>query len=1158
MLEAKRSEREPFESPFMVGHPASVLSVAAWVFLLTPILCMSADSERIEFFESRIRPILAQDCYQCHNSEGTAEGGLVLDHRDGLLEGGDRGPSIVPGDPAQSLLIQAIRHEDDDLKMPSSGPKLDQAIVRDFEQWIRVGAPDPRDRPPTDTELATDTDWSAIMQRRKRWWSFQPIRRSEPPVIEKVDHPIDRFIRARLAKSGLESSAAAEPRILLRRLTFALTGLPPTEDQMREWMQRHDRSGAIDETVEQLLGSPHFGERWARHWMDWIRYAESHGSEGDPRIDNAHLYRDYLIRALNEDIPYDQLVREHVAGDLLPDPRINGELGINESLVGTAHWRMVFHGFAPTDALDEKVRFTDDQVNVFSKAFLGLTVSCARCHDHKFDAISQADYYALFGILSSTRPGRKAIDLPAKQATNLSHLAELKPKIRTAIADAWIRSSNDLPHRLLRDRDLWRNAAKSSVMHLMRQMESVAEDPQAFANAWQKGVDAWQVVQDSMNAFQDADYPFRADLSRWYREGLGLDEQPSPPGAFSIQPNGDLALLGIYPAGAYSHLISQKHPARLTSPDFHLRGKNDLWLRVTGSGSAMARYVVQNYPRNGTVYPVKEFKRDDGKSEWEWLRFNVDYWDGDDVHIELTAARDAPLLTRQSDRSWFGIRDAVLVPHGEAPPMEPRDFLQPILDAASESPPRSLEDLAQIYAGALKAAAVAWKQGKLDDDTASFLNRCLHDGLVPNDLNSLAAAKPLVERYRELENAIPVPTRVPTLAEWRAEDQPLLDRGNHKKPLEPVRRRFLEAIDATPYATQLSGRLELAEDLLRADNPMTRRVIVNRVWHHLFGRGIVSSTDNFGRMGEKPSHPELLDYLATRFADDGWSIKRLIRLIVTSETWQQASVPSPTASGRIDAADPENQLLSYFNLQRLDAESIRDSMLATAGNLDPKLYGPPVDGRSNRRSVYVRVLRNRLDPFLTTFDAPVPFATTGRRNATIVPAQSLAMLNDPFVLNMAQSVALSVGDTDEPVRAIWRRLLGRDPNLTEQTQSSALIASLQKIYTRIRRQRAEVETQIAASRAEMKAIYDATRSQLQQTPVQRTQVVAADSGQGASDAGILAEMSPAQIDRVEALNDVIGALEAKLESWGEEAPPNQAYADFALSIFNMKEFIYVR
>ncbi|HAV62362.1 MAG TPA: hypothetical protein DCY13_08370, partial [Verrucomicrobiales bacterium] len=350
-----------------------------------PLTLSASTARQLEFFESRIRPVLVQECYECHRSEGKRKGGLALDHREALRRGGDSGPAIVPGNPDGSLLLKAIRHENEDLQMPKSGAKLGDAAIADFAEWIRSGAADPRDHPPTEEEIARDSDWPAVRERRKLWWSFQPIQAHEPPpaAAGASRHPVDRFINARLQEQGLPAAPPASREVLIRRLSYQLRGLPPTPEEIATFVADTDPA-AYEKLVDRYLASPQFGERWARHWMDWLRYAESHGSEGDPMIPYAWRYRDYLIRALNADVPYDQLVKEHLAGDLLPAPRLNGELGLNESAIGPAHLRMVFHGFAPTDALDELVRFTDDQINVVSKAFLGLTVSCARCHDHKF------------------------------------------------------------------------------------------------------------------------------------------------------------------------------------------------------------------------------------------------------------------------------------------------------------------------------------------------------------------------------------------------------------------------------------------------------------------------------------------------------------------------------------------------------------------------------------------------------------------------------------------------------------------------------------------------------------------------------------------------------------------------------------------------------
>ncbi|MGY8653682.1 MAG: DUF1553 domain-containing protein [Verrucomicrobiia bacterium] len=1020
--------------------------------------------EQIEFFESRIRPVLAQDCYECHNSRGKAKGGLILDHREALLKGGDSGKAIVPGDAKASLLIQAIRHDDEDLAMPKAGAKLDEAIVRDFEKWVNLGAPDPRDAPPSDAELAKDTDWAAVLERRKAWWSFQPIKAPALPKSGTSPHPVDRFIRAGLPSAGLTPSTPADPNTLVRRLYFALIGLPPTAEQVAAFEKSHSAnpSKAVEALVDELLESPHFGERWARHWMDWIRYAESHGSEGDPKIGNAHLYRDYLIRALNADVPYNQLLREHVAGDLLNRPRINPELEINESLIGTAHWRMVFHGFAPTDALDEKVRFTDDQINVFSKAFLGLTVSCARCHDHKFDAISQADYYALFGIFGSTRPGRAPIEISKIRNSNMALLAGQKHEVRNALADEWKQSLGRLEREILAELKPSKSAkSMSSILRPLALLSGKSGDPKSFAAEWAKLVEEWKQDRERRDAIETRKPERRWRLADdrvyqdWFRHGDGLAKRASKSGDFAIASDGKQALMGIYPAGVYSHLLSTRHGARLTSPDFRLDGEYELWLRITGGGSAMSRYVVQNYPRNGTVFPVTELK-DDKAGEWRWQKYDLAYWKGDDIHIELTTANDAPLLVKNKDRSWFGIREAVLQKKGEPAPSvsDPVSALDLIFKAAKRAP-SAPNDLIRVYSFVIEDAIEAWAGNNASEAQALFLDACLREGLLENEFDKLVIAKEAVAKYRRIEKAVPVVTRVPTLAEWKGADQPLFDRGNHKLPLNTVPRRFLEAIDATPYETELSGRRELAEDLLRPDNPFTRRVIVNRIWHHLFGRGIVDTPDNFGRLGSKPSHPELLDHLATRFSVvDQWSIKSLVRYLVTSETWRQSSVPSQKAA----ATDPDNRLLSHFSVRRLEAEAIRDSLLQVSGKLDRKLFGAPVNGSSPRRSIYVNVIRNRLDPFLTTFDAPVPFSSKGRRDVTTVPGQSLTMMNGKFAIDAARAWGKRMEDAgpldDAFVTRYWLAAFARKPTQEEIKGSLDFMSSRLQAYSSMMGQRA--------------------------------------------------------------------------------------------------------
>ena len=1034
-----------------------------WVsFALVLVVEAAANSlSPTEFFESRIRPILAQDCYECHSVAGKQKGGLLLDHRAGWQAGGDGGPVIVPGKPEESRLLRAIRHDEETLAMPKSGAKLDESVVADFVQWIRMGAPDPRDKPPSPEQIQQDQDWEAVLQRRKSWWSFQPIVDSVPPESEWSSHPVDRFLEAQRKAEGLEAVGPADANSLARRLYFALIGLPPTAEQVRAFLLAHeeDPTRAVESLADKLLASPHFGERWARHWMDWIRYAESHGSEGDPQIGNAHLYRDYLIRALNADVPYDQLLREHVAGDQLQPPRVNEHLAINESLIGAAHWRMVFHGFAPTDALDEKVRFTDDQINVFSKAFMGLTVSCARCHNHKFDPISQKDYYALFGILGSTRPGRKAIDLPEKQNLHRAELAALKPQILAVVADDWLGFLPELRQRLAAESELVKSAeSKEDLLHPLRAIDQEAAAGKTFSQTWTALTQSWKEDRRQWREHLARDYPLgwrldqEEDYAQWFAEGAGLATGVSRAGDFSVAPDGDAALYGIYPAGVFTHLHSAKHGGRLTSPDFRLDGDYEAWMRVCGDNRSMSRYVVHNYPRSGTVYPVRELRGDKG-AKWRWERYSLDYWNGEDVHLEIATAGDAPLLVKNEPRSWFGIREAVVLKQGSpAPPQNPRNCLTPVFQIAEKLAPANRRQVANAYAAAVEKATNDWKAGRLSDDQAELLDHCLRRGLLPNSLAQLPSARPLLENYRRLENAIPVPVRVPTLAEWTAQDQPLFDRGNHKKPLEKVPRRFLEAIDDAPYQTKRSGRRRLAEDLLRDDNPLPRRVIVNRIWHHLFGKGLVRTPDNFGRLGARPTHPQLLDHLAARFAGrDGWSIKRMIHYLVTTRSWQLAG-EAPTAAR---LRDPANDLLSCANIRRLEAEAIRDSLLQVSGMLDLRPPAKPIAGGQPHRSVYMSVIRNRMDPFLGHFDAPVPFSAQGRRNVTTVPGQSLAMMNSDFVAGAAQQWGRRLrfqaeqSGVHEVIDTAWQRAFARVPSPRERRETAEFIARQKDAYKKL-------------------------------------------------------------------------------------------------------------
>ncbi len=1018
---------------FLVTSTRSTLAICCALFLapfpLNSVFAQKLPAEKVAFFESRIRPILVEACYECHNSGGKAEGGLAVDSREGLLKGGDRGPALIPGNAKESLMVQAMRHDEEDLRMPQGGPKLKGEVVADFSRWIEDGAIDPRDKPPSAEELSQETSWEKTRDRRKQWWSFQPVKLVEPPPVDDArwnEHPIDRFLHDAQQEAGVAHAEPAEPATLLRRVTLLITGLPPTEAEMRAFVA-DPSPRAYRAVVDRLLASPRFGERWARHWMDWMRFAESHGSEGDPAIPHAWQYRDYLIRALNADVPYDQLVREHIAGDLLPHPRIDQAKGIRESAFGIGHFRMVPHGFAPTDAYDEQIRFTDNQIDVVSKAFLGITVACARCHNHKFDPISQKDFYAWYGIFASCRPGVVAVDTPDRARTHQAELTRLKAKLKSELAAAWNKSSDSFAKQL-QERSF--EAEAKDVLHPLHIWESLRKLPEdQWAPQWEKLSQERAKFEVEFQRVRETSYPLHwkldraADYDSWFKSGNGLPEKPAVAGEFSIEPQGSESVVAnLFPAGVYTHGLSTKHNGVLQSPRFKINC-DEIWVRVAGGSNARVRYVVQNYPRVVLIYPHSQIESETAK----WLHWDARYWKGENAYIELVTGDDQPLdVGSKEGRSWFGITEVIGRNLDQPAPMEPLGGLWSVLPQKSRAdPPRTFEDLKQLYRAAMEASLSAWQEGKQTDAQAEFLGYLVRAKLLPNTIAALQDSVPSLTEYRRLESEIPLPVRAPGIHEGTPFDQPLLDRGDHKKPLAEVPRGFLEVFDPQPFVTRDSGRLQLAEKLSDGKNPLVPRVIVNRLWHHLFGTGLVATTDNLGRLGDEPTHPELLDYLATHFAglspDEGnrplqpWSIKDFVRFVVLSQAFQQSSRSSESSL----AKDPENQLLGRFPIRRLEAEAIRDSLLAVATGLDEMVGGPSVGGNSRRRSVYVRVQRNSLDPLLATFDAPEPALTRGRRDATNVPAQSLALLNDPFVIDLAKT---------------WSQRVRQDPQLTSDEE----------------------------------------------------------------------------------------------------------------------------
>ena len=1032
--------------------------------------------EKRSFFESKIRPALAENCYECHNSLNQSKGELVLDHKDGLLSGGINGPTIFPGKPDESLLIKVVSHKIHDLKMPRGGPKLTQEKIEDFKRWILDGAYDPRENPPSAKEFAEDTAWEKIREKRKSWWSFQPIRKIKPPLSNPpfLLHPVDQFIRAKLNETELEPRGDAEALTILRRLSFALTGLPPTIEEQEKFLELsvNDLSIAVEKFADELLNSPHFGERWARHWMDWVRYADSHGSEGDPKIPNAYRYRNYLIRALNKDIGFDQLVLEHLAGDLLPTPRINKQLRLNESVIGTSNLRFVLHGFAPTDALDEYVRFTDDQIDAVSKAFLGLTISCARCHHHKFDAISQDDYYALFGIFSNGRPAQLVIDEPKYLNEYEDELSALKKRIKDKLISVWQEFSVDFDSLTTT-----KTGEKNSDFFLpWRKLHSL--ENAEFSKEWNSLHSQVKESEKRLIDRKKTKYPLAWNLgdegtyTSWRKTGTGLKSKPSKAGSFTINIMGDGIVKNVFPSGVYTNILSTKQNGTLSSNRFVFREGN-LWVRVIGDKGASVRYSVWNYPRKGTIY--KKLSPD--PTGEKWLSFNTDYWKGETGYLEINTNRNHPVEAGDSERSWFGITEALHTNPGQAPPRdENAELLLPLF--ATPLKEQNKFSLKDHYSKVIKGIVEAWGSDSFTNTQARILNSLIKNNILSNSVSEIPQCSALVNKYREIELLIKSPRLAPGVLDGTPFEQSLFVRGNHKKPAHKVPRRFLEAIDETPYPKDSIGRLELAQDLLRKDNPFTSRVIVNRIWHHLFGNGLVRTPDNFGRLGELPTHPELLDYLAVKFREEGWSIKGLIKFLITSKFFRSSSKPTIEAS----KIDPSNLLLSHANLKRLEAESVSDSMLLISGRLKldhvAELNSQPPN--NPRRAVYREIKRNSLDPFLSVFDAPVPVSTKGRRDITNVPAQSLTLMNDPKVLRGAREFANlhQEGEIRDRVSQMFRFSLGRFPTEIELSRSLEYIDATGQESFRIERDIEEKRAILENLEEEIRKITEPIRNKI--------------------------------------------------------------------------------
>jgi hypothetical protein len=1142
---------------------AGILGAALPLFACG-ISAAAESAEGAEFFEKRIRPVLSEQCYKCHSSTSEKlKGGLMLDSREAWLKGGDTGPAIMPGDPEKSLLVEAIRWKNSDMQMPPKKALAPQQVA-DIEAWVKAGAPWPQEG---GAKVVTKKVFD-LQQRRQEHWCWQPVVNSPAPAVKDSAWPrtdADRFILAKLEEKGLKPAPDADAATLIRRVTFAITGLPPTAEQIekftREFGDTPDgedketrrqgdkgneatppvplsprplvpdaarRRAALENLVDSLLASPHFGERWARHWLDLVRYAETRGHEFDPDIPNAWQYRDYVIRALNSDVPYDRFAAEHIAGDLLP-PRTNAQTGANESILGTGFWFLGEEVHSPVDIRQDEADRMDNRLDVMGKTFLGVTIGCARCHDHKFDAISQRDYYAMQGYLISSgyrqarfetlEPHREIAQKldrvrTATRAGILKNVADaIEPRV-SRLADALmaaravlrVPNGTPLPDEGANDSAFVASlvtelkAAKADAQNPLHAFAKIAADPktdevQAFAKAFAPVLANLRSVALQSCAPSDvekrgmtavlklspeqivADYT-RAAATPWMQDGFSFGPHPLRAGDPIFGGSADQPLLGIAVRAAAVRDAAWKSLAvknvdrdmgklgewerseqTLRTPDVKLAGER-LWYLVKGAVRAYAvvdSHLMIRGPLHGTL--LKDWKADGDR--WHWVEHPLAAYKGHRLHVEFSPAARGELEI------------AMVVQSAEKPPL-PEVTSERLLGVLQDAKITSPLALAAATQRALAGVCEKIRTDKIGDEAAlaDWLVRKL-DLFAPADSPArrrlVEATQPLVARQTEITAKIrPTSQTAPAMFDGSGVDEFLLVRGVAKSPAAMVPRHFLEAVAGAgqPKIQSGSGRLELAQRITDPANPLTSRVIVNRVWHHLFGRGIVPTVDNLGVLGQPPSHRELLDHLAARFAkEQGWSVKKLIRELVLSRTFAMSSAPTDAAA---EQADPENLLLHRANLRRLEGEAIRDAILAISGRLDPKLGGPPVpvflsafmDGRGKpsrsgpldgdgRRSIYTAVRRNFLPSMMLAFDTPIPFNTMGRRNVSNVPAQALILMNDPFVVEQAKLWSQRTPantDTTQRVRQMYLAAFSRPPTPDELTDANTFLAGQRALY----------------------------------------------------------------------------------------------------------------
>ena len=979
--------------------------------------------ESLAFFESKIRPVLVEQCYSCHSQEaatkGKLKGGLYLDSKEGLQRGGDTGPALSSEHTEESLILKALRYEE--YEMPPSG-KLSANIIEDFERWVAQGAIDPRRAAEPIKQKAMD------LESGRKFWSLQPLGSIRPA---SGAHPVDAFILAAQGAKDLTPSEMADPRVLVRRAWFDLLGIPPTPEELQEAIASlgvpEGQKGTVSAVawsalIDRLLERPEYGERWARHWMDIARFAESFGYEQDYDRPNAYHYRDFLIRAFNQDMPFDQMARWQIAGD---------ELAPENPLAWMATGFLGAGAF-PTQLTEREFESTrynelDDMTATTSVAFLGLSIGCARCHDHKFDPISSEDYYRFAASFTAAIRSEKTLDLDPE--ANRKIAADHKLKLEELRKELMAYEAEQLPIELAKFISQRGNDPAKSLNDPWRNLRGELES--SAASQFKLQTDgSYLAIGDAPN--QDK-ITFTAALPAGQWTALRIEALADPtlprqgPGRAD---NGNFALGNL----TVEHLAKDQEPTKLVLEQpqaTHQQNADSLSIAASIDADLVSGWAI-----DGQI----------GKSQAAVFRIANAISTVESDRLRMTLLFHHPNAKHAMGRMRFSISKAPSPPievGGDAPPA---DVLEAIAQIAEKLPMTK-----ELPSSDAWKTALAWY--KSVDPQWSQLN---------SKLTKLQADGPALRRTNVLVTTEGEP-HVPHHADGRGyphfyPETHLLRRGDVDQKVSVVSpgfpKVFLKDLNAPAELTWADStksnskssyrRAALAKwltDTTDGTGALVARVIVNRLWQHHFGRGLVATPNDFGSTGQKPTHPELLDWLAQELIDQGWKLKALHRHLMTSQTYMQTN--RRPEDPRLKS-DPDNLLWWHRPPRRLEAESIRDSMLVVSGLLDRTMYGPgTLDPNMKRRSIYFFIKRSQLIPMMMLFDWPEPLVSIGQRQTTTIAPQALAFMNNPIARAAAEALSNQISDVQQ-IDEVFLKVLSRSPTDAERQAAFRFIAQAQK------------------------------------------------------------------------------------------------------------------